>query len=316
MAYTVSGTVTISGSPAPDASNVVKIWADDGAGDGDLIDTVDITGGAGSFTCTVPDAVRDYFAVYDNGTYRGASALGTPTGTAPWTVDATSGWAFPATATEWTDFIASNGALSAWSAPDSLHLFQEASGTLADAIGSITWGSAGSRQDYQVTDAALTRKCARSRGDEWFSTSASLPDASGSSYLMLAVCKHETAALSTKVFLGASTPTTLQTLAGGEFRLIAGATTDGATNQAGVWMPQVVQLNRATTTSLAASLDTKVTAAMGAVSGKQEFVNGGLVGSGSTLYAYAAVWRGVPAERTAAQIKALQQALGFTITWT
>lgn len=234
-----------------------------------------------------------------------------------WTVDEESGLSFPADTTEWEDFLAYNsGTLSAWSAPDSLHLFQEASGSIADVVGSFPWSSGGARQDYQVTDAALTRKAARARGDEWFTTAAGLPDANASSYLLLAVCKHETAALSTKVVIGTAGTTNLQTLAGGELRLnTAGGLADGTTNQSGVWMPMVVQTNRATTTGLAASLDTKVTAALGAISGKTELVSGGLVGSGSTLYAYAAVWRGANAERTAAQIKALQQALGFTITW-
>lgn len=232
-----------------------------------------------------------------------------------WTVDATSGGAFPADATEWTDFIAANGTLSAWSAPDSVYSFQQASGTIVDDIGSLDWVSAGARQDFQVTDAAFTRKVARSRGDEWFTTSASLPDANGSSTLMLMVCKFEAADVSTKVILGAASTTTITTLAGGELRLsAAGSTSDGVTNQAGVWIPMITQVNRSSGNSFAATLDTDLTVAHGAISGKQELIAGGSTGA-STLFAYAAVWRGAGAERTPAQIKALQQALGFTITW-
>lgn len=59
-----------------------------------------------------------------------------------WTVDATSGGNVPANATEWADFI-SYYSLSV-AVPDYLHLCQEASGNLADSIGSLTLTANGS----------------------------------------------------------------------------------------------------------------------------------------------------------------------------
>ena len=59
-----------------------------------------------------------------------------------WSVDTTSGKPVPANATEWGDFIAAKG-LSI-PVPNFLHLCQEASGNLADSIGSLTLAANGS----------------------------------------------------------------------------------------------------------------------------------------------------------------------------
>jgi hypothetical protein len=75
--YTVAGTITIGGVAAANGEDVI-IFADNGDGTWDEVDTVQIAGGAGAFTCSVPDNTRDYFAKYDDGTNRGVSALGTP----------------------------------------------------------------------------------------------------------------------------------------------------------------------------------------------------------------------------------------------
>jgi hypothetical protein len=75
--YTVAGTVTIAGAPADDGEDV-ELFADNGDGTWDLVDTVQITGGAGAFSAMVLDNTRDYFAKYDDGANRGVSAIGTP----------------------------------------------------------------------------------------------------------------------------------------------------------------------------------------------------------------------------------------------
>lgn len=235
-----------------------------------------------------------------------------------WDVDETSGGAFPSTEEQWEDFLAgySLDTTHGWSAPDSLYLCQEAAGALVDVYGGFNLGSAGARQDFQVADAALTRKSVRSRGDEWFSTNAGLPDISASSYLLLTICKHETAALSTKIFLGTAPETSVLTLAGGEARLSAqGNLADSATSQVATWMPMITQLNRSTGNAVLATLDSKLVAAHGAATGKQVLIAGNTVGSGSSLYTLVARWSGAKAERTAAALKALQTALNFAPTW-
>lgn len=75
--YTVAGTVTINGAAAPNGEDVL-IYAVDADGIPELVATVTTSGGTGAFTASVPDNTRDYFAKYDDGTYRGVSALDTP----------------------------------------------------------------------------------------------------------------------------------------------------------------------------------------------------------------------------------------------
>jgi len=71
------------------------------------------------------------------------------------TKDATLGWYFPNSSTEWTNFIARKGL--AMSVPDHLWLMQEASGNLADSIGSMTM-TANASPAYQQTLTGVSRK--------------------------------------------------------------------------------------------------------------------------------------------------------------
>lgn len=75
----------------------------------------------------------------------------------PWqqavTQDATSGVFIPQSSSEWTTFNAANG----WANPDHLYLFQEASGSILDKIGSSNLTVAGSPA-YQQTVASWSTK--------------------------------------------------------------------------------------------------------------------------------------------------------------
>jgi len=79
MAYTVAGTVTIGGAPAPNGASV-QVWAMTGTVE--LVATTTVSGGAGAFSATVPNNTRDYRALYDDGTNLGISELMAPNGTA------------------------------------------------------------------------------------------------------------------------------------------------------------------------------------------------------------------------------------------
>lgn len=72
-----------------------------------------------------------------------------------WSLDDTSGNPVPANATEWGDFIAAESLSLA--VPDYLHLCQEASGNLADSIGSLTLTANGTPL-YQQSVTGWTRK--------------------------------------------------------------------------------------------------------------------------------------------------------------
>ncbi|MGE0547622.1 MAG: hypothetical protein AB7O24_04230 [Kofleriaceae bacterium] len=74
--YTVSGTVTIDGSPAANGEVVTIVDSTQR----DFIRTATIAGGAGGFSVVVPFNDHNYVAVYDDGTNRGASAFDTTVG--------------------------------------------------------------------------------------------------------------------------------------------------------------------------------------------------------------------------------------------
>lgn len=93
--------------------------------------------------------------------------------------DAAAGIYCPASSTEWTNFIARKGLSVA--VPDALWLYQEASGNLADSIGSFTLTAAGTGATYQSAVTGWTRKgiaITDAATANFSSTSASLPDVS------------------------------------------------------------------------------------------------------------------------------------------
>lgn len=312
MAYTVSGTVTIQGAPAPDASNVVKIWADDGAGDGDLIDTVDISGGAGAFTCTVPDAVRNYFAVYDDGTFRGVSALDTPSGSASWSVDATSGYGVPNDLAEWTSLTAGVG----MNPPGYLWLCQEAAGNLADSIGAATLTATNSPA-YQQAIGGWTRRAVSGTGDgvgdEYFQ--GTLPNINANSVLFLGYVNTESGASRDFITWGQ-----IDIRSGvAQWTLRHGANvTNMVNNHVGSIHPILVAHNRtAGTIKIYTDLE-KYSGTYDATAAGTAFILYGQANGLTNVYEHliAGAWTGADAEINDATAKALLQALGWTIPWT
>jgi hypothetical protein len=223
------------------------------------------------------------------------------------TRDATSLIYVPASAAEWTELLAGTGI----SNPSSLWLCQEASGSLADSIGSIPLGSAGARQDYQQTIAGWSRKGARSRGDEWFSTDASLPDVSTTSAMFFMWMKLEgtPAADSQTAVLGSfatagqavlTTGTRMQARNGN-----AGTTATGAVDPTGTVRPLLLQVNRATGNLIVKTDQEILTVAISGLSGKGVYINGGVLNVGSTVALYAVRWAGAAAELSTASLVTL-----------
>lgn len=82
-AFVVSGTITIDGQPAADGGTVQIMAigptiADPSPNAAELVTTVQISGGAGTFTAKVPDNTRSYFALYQNNGVAIASSAGAP----------------------------------------------------------------------------------------------------------------------------------------------------------------------------------------------------------------------------------------------
>lgn len=75
--FAVAGTVTISGSPAANGK-LVAVWAVNADLSAEVVNIVATAGGAGGFTCQVPDNTRTYFATYNDSGNLGRSIDGTP----------------------------------------------------------------------------------------------------------------------------------------------------------------------------------------------------------------------------------------------
>lgn len=78
ITFSLTGTVTINGAAAASKVDKISIYAVDGDGIGELMSNTVDTDTNGDFAFTAPDNTRSYVAVYDDGTARGCSVLGTP----------------------------------------------------------------------------------------------------------------------------------------------------------------------------------------------------------------------------------------------
>ena len=250
----------------------------------------------------------------------------TPTPPSTWTVDATSGKGVPVDATEWATLIASEPGLSAWSAPTSLYLCQDAASPLDDAIGAFDLTFSGSGANYQQASAGWTRTEQRlTEGaslSRWSNTSGSLPDIGTQSTLLLAYVRMPStvAAVRNLIQLGSGTAALRINMGTGFLQAISGGNSGlGATNMfsAGV-VPLVLLVDRTNARVRGYSLTEKLApsiAAAGSMTGQGCFVGAASGSSAGCGYLYAARWDFADAERTDADVKALMQALGFTVTW-
>lgn len=75
--FTVSGTVTIDGSPAPDGGSFA-VWAFDSEDVAEKVDANVLSNGNGTFSVQVPDNTRTYLVTFTDGVVAGSSLVGTP----------------------------------------------------------------------------------------------------------------------------------------------------------------------------------------------------------------------------------------------
>ncbi len=130
-----------------------------------------------------------------------------------WAVDATSGKAVPANASEWRDFLKAKG-LNNIMAPSGLWLAQESGGSLVDSIGTVALSPFGTPQmpEYGVTVPGWSRKAVGTIDGTFtgFSnmTDASLPNVSSSSMTALVLIALPATPIAQRTFLveGSSSP--------------------------------------------------------------------------------------------------------------
>lgn len=228
-----------------------------------------------------------------------------------WTTDATSGIAVPANSTEWTSFISANS-LTNWSVPDQLWLMQDTSGALVDVMGvsNLSVSVAGATYADPVTG--------------WSRKGVKFTDGT-SAYFSDGVTDHSVSAAALFLAQPDATPAGNRWLAacGAEFgmnttpRAICSGnnTITGTNNPTGAVRPWVIVKNF-TSTTLNGYTDQEHLAP-GWVDFNESTRIGGVgftSASQASHFVYGAKWHTTHAERSTADVKALVQAFGYTVT--
>lgn len=239
------------------------------------------------------------------------------------TRDATSGIYLPKTSAEWATVllqagIASGGPASSW---DFTAL---ASGNASDLIGSNALTVTGASWVYQTAVTGWSSKSLAlpdGLANHNAQNLTTIPDIGSTSELVIAVVSMPAAAPaatrrvarwdSTGISFGVTaTPKSTFAAAGA-----GGSTFTGTANPTGAVRPVVMQVNRTAVTTTAWTDQEALTPTFGTYSGLA--FGFGSQGSNSCACGYltAAEWNGSAAEMTSAQLRTLEQTLGWTIAW-
>lgn len=249
----------------------------------------------------------------------GASAI-------TWTVDATSTKSVPANSSEWTDFIAYN-ALSV-AVPNSLWLCQEASGNLADSIGSLTL-TAFATPLYQQSVSGWTRKGVgftdTTVNQRFTAASGTGPDPGATSvtFLWLMSVTATPASTRTQAMISdtGTTQFTLRVLTTPALRAVVfnvnANGTDDPTND-GI-QPMALKYDRVNSEAKVYTGVEKIagTYNAGVLDGHKGIGGGNVAGvtPATGQCVYGCMWSGANAAISDANMKALLVAMGFSIPW-
>ncbi|HEY1554783.1 MAG TPA: hypothetical protein VGF94_08115 [Kofleriaceae bacterium] len=232
------------------------------------------------------------------------------------TRDAASGIYCPANATEWAAVLAV--AAIASGGPSNLYLMQDASGALADAIGSAPMTAAGTAS-YQQTKSGWSRFAITSADASTvkFSTTA-LPDPATSSCLVIGYMFFPSIPASTRnpIVVGTVTSSSMRITATSKVLAVSSGNqvTSASTYMDGAVRALAFRYN-VTAGSLVVFTDSeKLSPTFVAASGQLlDLFSSGTAGAEGWLYA--AVFTGSAAELSDAQLKTLEHTLGFSPTW-
>ena len=238
--------------------------------------------------------------------------------------DATSGKLYPATQTEWADFI-SIRALSGISVPNSIYTCQDTGTPLVDAgAAALNLALTGSGDSYRqaVTGwTALACKLTDGTTGGWRTTNAALPDPASASCARLTYLAEPAAIPSSTRPWGSLTGTTtliqgrINVTTGFPSTLDAGSAANGTVNGAGAILPWGIRYNKTTGVTVGTTLVDKMTPTFTAGAGKS-YSLGTTIAAGSFGFLYDVRWDGAAAEVSDANWKSMYQALGWAPTWT
>ncbi len=240
-----------------------------------------------------------------------------------WSVDATSGKGVPADATEWANIISDQG-LTNWTVPDSVYSCQDSASPLVDDVGAIDLAFGGSGATYQQAITGWSRLAATladSATAGWSNASGGLPDIGTASCLLLAFVRMPTTSPGSArqiVTLGSSGYATIRIIQTSGILQVVSNTIggSGATNMIGAGVvPLVLKVDQTANQVIGYSPSEKLGPAFSASMTGQGVKLGASVGNcPNSGFLYAARWDGAAAERSDADIKALLEALGWTVT--
>jgi PKD repeat protein len=235
-----------------------------------------------------------------------------------WTIDSTSNISAPGSSSEWTNFLNANPTV-AFTTPSNVWLFQEASGNLADQVGGKTLTVTGTPL-YQQAETGWSRKCIKASGAaaNQFASNGTMAAAT-TSVLMLAFARIvQPVAAHQRMYYGGASSNAFEGIGGSALvRLRTGGNAgNGALSHVGQVRPFVLLHDTTNSVNALYSDIEKKSVTYGARSGTSVQFMFGLSTDTTvdTRFLYAAVWTGSAAEKSDAQIKALLQTLGWTVS--
>lgn len=234
----------------------------------------------------------------------------------------------PRTSSDWNSFIADNELLGVWTPPTLGYGCQDATGDLTNDIGAIALTAAGT-PTYQNDETAKGYPSDKSVGfddneaDAFSSSSASLPDPSNTSYLMIVIGRITAIPAATRSLFQLSAGNVVRLVNnGGQARLRSflvgndAQSVDFNTTDFRCW---VVQVNETADTALVGCEDFKIEPGYVAPSSSSKYLGIGAVSGDPQAAPFRAlrkyVWTGAAAEKSKAQIKLLLEAFGATVAW-
>lgn len=227
--------------------------------------------------------------------------------------DATSNKYVPLTLADWTNTLATAGIASG--NPSSAWSCQEASGSLADSIGSRTFTQLATAPSYQQTVPGWTRKGITFTETASMRFSTSTPAANSQSALVIAYVRltgtptaaHRSIFEYPSIFVEATaTP---------RFQANGGSNLEGLVNP-GTTVHAIVMKSNVTALAEAVYTEAEIIPSTWYNDGGTELILGGFTNTPAPFQIlWAAGFGGVPAELSNAQIKSLLQTLGWTVAW-
>lgn len=246
--------------------------------------------------------------------------------TITWTTDATSGKGVPANATEWAS-VRTAASLGA-GAPSNLHLYQEAAGSPADSIGSMTMTPGGAGHTYQQNVTGWARKAFKltQAVGQYAGVTSGAPNLASESGLYFAYIDLPSTPSGNRDLISASPALFCRVTTGDKLQLsVSGVTVDSTNSHVGIGgFPVVMAWNRALSKVKLYTHLEKITGTWDAAMTGDDYIVGAYAGAASAVHGmlYDTIFKGAAAELGAgseaafdAAVKSILTALGYTIPW-